>query len=83
MIPIDKMLHFGAGWIISSTVLVLFIGSPYAVAFSIALAALAGLCKEIWDKMGNGTPDVKDFAVTVLGGVTVNILFVVGGMLNA
>ena len=78
---LDKLLHFAVGWMIGSCTIFVFIGSPYAMVISIALAALAGLWKELWDKMGNGTPDVMDFVVTTLGGTVASIIFLVGGLL--
>ena len=59
---IDKQAHFWWGWSISATL--------YQVDlwFAILVAALMGAAKEVWDKRGHGTPDVKDFAATALGG---------------
>ena len=62
MPPIDKQAHFWWGWAIAATL--------YQVDlwFAILVAALMGAAKEIWDAHGHGTPDVKDFAATALGG---------------
>ncbi len=37
---------------------------------SLVLSIMAGLFKEIYDLMGYGTPDLKDFLYTVLGGLS-------------
>ena len=41
---------------------------PLGLWFAICTAALLGAAKEVWDARGHGTPDVKDFAATALGG---------------
>jgi hypothetical protein len=59
----DKAIHFCAGWAIAATFMHFF-----DVWTSIFFASFLGACKEFWDMKGHGTPDVKDFAVTTLGG---------------
>lgn len=59
----DKRKHFIAGFIIS---LIIGICVPYA---GILFAVIAGIIKEIRDKMGYGTPELLDFVFTVLGGI--------------
>jgi hypothetical protein len=41
---------------------------PLGVWFAILTAALMGAAKEVWDKRGHGTPDIRDFGATALGG---------------
>ena len=60
--PIDKQAHFWWGWAMAATLY------PLGLWFAICTAALLGAGKEVWDKRGHGTPDVKDFAATALGG---------------
>jgi len=62
MPPIDKQAHFWWGWAIAATLY------PIDLWFAILVAGLMGAAKEIWDAQGHGTPDVLDFAATVLGG---------------
>ena len=62
MPPIDKQAHFWWGWAIAATLY------PIDLWLGILVAGLMGAAKEIWDAQGHGTPDVKDFAATALGG---------------
>lgn len=64
---IDKKAHLLAGMAIASTV-TLYTGLPL-VGFIVAVIIAAG--KEGRDKLGYGTPDVKDFIVTVVGALVV------------
>lgn len=63
----DKVYHFVMGQAIA----VLFL--PITWWLSIIAVVLVGVGKEVWDSKGNGTVEVWDAIVTVLGG-----LFVVG-----
>jgi hypothetical protein len=63
MPPIDKQAHFWWGWAIAATCF------PLGVWTALFLATAMGAAKEVWDKQGHGTPDTKDFAATVLGGL--------------
>lgn len=67
MIALDKQAHFWAGMAISAG-FVAYGASPL-VAFVVATMVAAG--KELWDKMGHGTPDKWDFVVTVIGAAVV------------
>jgi hypothetical protein len=59
---IDKQAHFWWGWAIAATLY------PLGVWFAILVAALMGAGKEVWDKKHAGTPDIRDFGATALGG---------------
>ena len=62
--PKDKKLHIAAGFIIGSIGACLW-GAP----FGFGLAVLAGLGKEVYDKIsGKGTPEAFDSLATVVGG---------------
>ena len=68
MIAYDKKLHLAAGAIIALATLWL---NPIT---SMALVVLAGVGKEIYDKVsGKGTPEVMDAVATVIGGAVVII----------
>lgn len=64
MIPIDKLLHFYSGW-------ALMLSASLFFGWQVGLVAtvLAGIAKEVWDRMGHGTPDWKDAAATAAGGL--------------
>lgn len=59
----DKALHAVAGFIIALALGVLI--SPHT---GLAIAALIGVAKEVWDFAGNGDPDIGDIAATAIGG---------------
>jgi hypothetical protein len=67
MPPIDKTAHFLAGAALAA--LPAAYGFPYWSGF--ALACVAAAAKELYDLTGRGTPDVRDFIVTVVGAATV------------
>ena len=67
MFAIDKLAHFLAGAAIAA--LCVAYGTPPMVSF-VAASIVAG-AKEVWDRMGYGTPDIWDFAATVAGAATV------------
>jgi hypothetical protein len=70
MIPRDKALHFGAGFLI--TLVVGFLTTP-VVGFLAAFAA--GVLKEIYDYYGQGEVfDPVDMIVTWAGGIIPLIL---------
>jgi hypothetical protein len=60
--PIDKQAHFWWGWAMAATL------APIDTWFAILVAALMGAAKEVWDKKHAGTPDIRDFGATALGG---------------
>lgn len=66
MMTLDKQAHFFAGASIASTI-ALYLDPTLGLASGI----LAGLLKEIYDRMGYGTPDFKDFLATALGACVV------------
>lgn len=67
MIPRDKLLHFGAGLLVSAI--------AYATTGSLELALFAalfiGIAKELVDSLGYGTPDVWDAVATCAGALPV------------
>lgn len=70
MIPQDKIKHFIAGAIASIVVYVV----TFNVTIAVALSALLGIGKEVYDSRGHGTVEVADAVATVLGGVVGAIL---------
>lgn len=68
MIAYDKRMHLLGGALLGLTSIV-FPG------LGIALAAVAGVGKEIYDKVsGKGTPEVADAVYTVAGGLVIELL---------
>lgn len=63
---LDKQAHFFAGAAIAATI-ALYLDPTLGLAAGI----LAGLSKELVDRMGYGTPDAKDFLATALGACVV------------
>lgn len=63
---LDKQANFFAGAAIAATI-ALYLDPTLGLAAGI----LAGLAKELLDRMGYGTPDVKDFIATALGALVV------------
>lgn len=62
----DKQAHFFAGAAIAA-IIALYLDPTLGFAAGI----LAGLTKELLDRMGYGTPDFKDFIATALGACVV------------
>ena len=68
MIAYDKRMHFLGGALLGLTSIV-FPG------LGIALACVAGVGKEIYDKVsGKGTPEGADIVYTVAGGLLIELL---------
>jgi hypothetical protein len=63
---LDKQAHFFAGAAIAATIALYL--NP---ALGLAAGILAGLAKEVVDRMGYGTPDLKDFVATAAGACVV------------
>ena len=63
---LDKQAHFSAGAAIAATI-ALYLDPVLGLAAGI----LAGLAKEVVDRMCYGTPDTKDFIATALGACVV------------
>lgn len=63
---LDKQAHFFAGAAIAASV-ALYLG-PMA---GLAAGILAGALKEVRDRAGFGTPDIKDFIATAAGAAVV------------
>ena len=64
-IPQDKKKHFFAGFSVAAVVSLFF---GYIIGAVAAILAAAG--KEAYDKVtGKGTPEVLDFAATVIGAI--------------
>ena len=70
----DKVKHFVAGAVIGGTTQFLTYKATgnKNTAFFVGLGAstLAGVAKELYDKQGHGTPDIKDAVWTSIGGLT-------------
>lgn len=64
---IDKKAHAFAGAAIAATV-ALYTGSAHA---GLLAGIVAGALKELWDRAGHGTPDLKDFLATAAGATVV------------
>lgn len=63
---LNKQAHIFAGAAIAATI-ALYLDPTLGLTAGI----LAGLVKEIVDRMGYGTPDAKDFLATALGACVV------------
>ena len=75
MLPHDKANHaiYGAGFGLLGAIGAWHLGfTPWM--FALGLSAIAGVAKEIADKLGDtGTPSVPDALATVAGGVVVAV----------
>jgi len=73
-IPVDKLLHFLVGIAIAA---ILY---PFGYKLTLIVLVFIALAKELWDDHNNqGTPEVMDFLVTVLGGVLLVIWYTLVG----
>lgn len=73
MMAPDKVGHFKAGLGLAAVpafILPFLIAPGWAALAGFALATLAGLAKELLDRIGFGTPDRWDAIATIAGGVT-------------
>lgn len=61
--PYDKKLHFLCGLLIS-----LLIGL-YNPLYGLSAGLTAGVAKEVYDYLGYGGPDIKDFLATAVGSI--------------
>lgn len=78
----DKKLHFAVGALIA--ILVSLVSGN--LWFGLAASAVAGVGKEVYDRVSKeGTPEVMDAVWTVIGGVTGCALvgLAMSGVLNA
>lgn len=73
--PIDKQAHFWAGAAIAAIV-ALYSGLPM---LGLAAAVVGDALKELRDRAGHGTPDIRDFLATAAGACAVLPLIVMGG----
>lgn len=62
MIALDKQAHFWAGLAIC-----LAAGLMASPVVALIAGVSAGILKEFWDALGNGTPDLWDAVATALG----------------
>ena len=69
-IPMDKVLHFAAGFTIALIGALIF-----GKEIGFALAILAGISKEIYDQFKYGGFDWKDLLTTILGGLIIYLTF--------
>lgn len=73
---IDKQAHFWAGAAIAAIV-ALYSGSP---VIGLVVGVIAGAIKEVRDRAGHGTPDIRDFLATAAGACAVLPLILMGGL---
>lgn len=72
MTAYDKKLHIIVGFLISLLGYYLFT----SLLAGFVLAALAGMLKEVIDKItGKGTPELMDFIATIIGGLLVILTY--------
>ncbi|MEQ1532176.1 MAG: hypothetical protein ABL906_01255 [Sideroxydans sp.] len=78
---VDKLKHFGAGALVAvlpSAVRIiggdLVMGNLTAVKLGVFLCVAVAAWAELKDSRSTGTPDGLDFAITVVGGLTVAVL---------
>lgn len=67
-ISIDKYLHFIVGLIVAS-----FFGITLDMAVCIVPVIVVAFAKELFDGMGLGVADWRDFTATVLGGAIIQL----------
>jgi hypothetical protein len=68
--PLDKRAHFLGGWAIAATAYSL----TGALIDAFALVLIAGVAKEIYDYLFDGTPEWQDIAATCAGWVPLALL---------
>lgn len=68
-IPYDKLLHFVAGMLITACVAIF----PGMENIAFVGAIVAGIAKEVRDKITYGGYDWKDLAATIAGGVIMQL----------
>lgn len=72
----DKLMHLGAGCAIAFAS-----GRIWGPGLGLALACLAGLAKEAYDKLsGKGTVEALDFWATFAGGLIGAGIFLISGV---
>jgi K+-transporting ATPase A subunit len=76
MIAPDKVAHAWAGLAIMLTVSLFF-----GWGVGLCIAVVAGLAKEWYDSLGNGTPDIWDIVATLTGCLVGTILYLLKGLL--
>ena len=71
MIQRDKQLHLGAGAVVGAwgSIIPQNQTGVKPFLFGVGASAVAGAGKELVDLGGFGTPDIKDFGATVIGGI--------------
>jgi len=79
-IPVDKQLHYLAGSTISGltygVVMNITENKKKAFIYSLITPVVIGFFKEVYDSQKpNGVFDGKDFGATVLGGLTISLIF--------
>jgi len=67
----DKMLHFGAGYVIgaSATAWAMHFDAKYPYEIGLAVPTFVGIGKEYYDSLGYGTPEWGDGVFTFYGGL--------------
>lgn len=80
-IPIDKVLHFGAGAgiaAVTNAIILLSGGSEKnAMLYSLLAAITAGVLKETYDHIWKNSWDNKDLLATGLGGIIGDLSFTI------
>lgn len=71
-VPLDKRLHFGAGFLIATVCAIVF-----GMYWCIIPAVVAGGLKEAFDKYTTGQFDIWDWIATALGGALVQLLVLI------
>jgi hypothetical protein len=71
MIALDKQTHAWAGLAIMLSASLFF-----GWGVGLCIAVVAGLAKEWYDSLGNGTPDIWDIVATLTGGAIGALLYV-------
>ena len=82
-LPKDKFQHVAAGALISygatEIAKIFFKNQDHAklksILTGVATATIVGIAKELRDRKGHGTPDVKDALATSIGGALVSIRY--------
>ena len=73
LIPLDKWLHYIAGLFVAATSILVF-----KMTLCILPAIVAGVAKEVFDKVTTKQWDWFDFLATTLGGATIQVLTAIG-----
>lgn len=77
----DKLAHFGAGALVSSSTYTLIYkytkSAPKSLIYSTASAFLVGAAKEVYDKSNGNNFDTEDLLATAFGGLMTSTIFTI------